>query len=78
MRPQNWSAPGLSVRSRVLVGLLASTWRPLSAQVPVGPAGVEAARLLFERVLAHASPPLPQNVYVPVEDRDAAGRVVRG
>lgn len=78
MRLQNWSAPGLSLRSRATMNLLAATWRPLTYLIPDNRAGVLTARALIKGALAVASPPLPAATFERVTHQAATGRVVRG
>ncbi|HJQ05819.1 MAG TPA: alpha/beta hydrolase [Nocardioides sp.] len=76
MRLQNWAAPGLSLRSRVAMGLLGTTWRPLTHCLPAGRQGARISRTLIARGLALASPPVPGATFERVEE--GTGPIVRG
>lgn len=78
MRLQNWAPPGISRRSRVTIGLLAKTWRPVSHLAPPTPMAIRAARGLLMGGLAVASPPVPGSTFTRVEHPGREGRRVRG
>ncbi|GAA3950665.1 alpha/beta hydrolase [Gordonia caeni] len=78
MRLQNWSAPGTSLRTRVVIEALSAVWRPLSSRLPVDPGGIAIGRAMFEFALGRVSPPVPGATFAPVDDRDLDGRCVRG
>ncbi|MFS3130067.1 alpha/beta hydrolase [Nocardioides sp. Bht2] len=78
MRLHNWSAPGLSLRSRITMDVLAATWRPLTAVLPSGRLGTLISRKLIAGGLAFASPPVRGATFTPVEQPSADGPIVRG
>ena len=78
MRLQNWAAPGQSRRSRVLNGVLSSTWLPFSRLVPDHPAFVRFTRGLVARGMAVGSPIAPGSIVERVEVATAGGPTVRG
>ena len=47
MRLHNWPAPGLPLRSRMAMGVLGATWRPLTHLLPPGRLGVRISRGLI-------------------------------
>lgn len=78
MRLQNWRAPGQSLRSRVLIGVLSSTWRPLSALIPETDAGVRLTRGLLARGMSLGSPTVSGTAIERVETPTDAGPIMRG
>ncbi|HWU33102.1 MAG TPA: alpha/beta hydrolase [Marmoricola sp.] len=78
MRLQNWAAPGQSRRSRLLNGVLGTTWLPFSRVVPDHPAFVRFTRGVVARGMAVGSPIVPGSVIDRVEVAATTGPTVRG
>lgn len=78
MRLQNWSAPGLTLRSRVVMGLLESIWRPFTYVVPEGRLGAKVSRTIIQAGMSLASPPVPGSTFEPVAIALADNLTVRG
>lgn len=78
MRLHNWQPPGISRRSRVAIGLIGATWRPLTFVIPPSRAGVRAMRALIAGALSVTSPPVRGTDFVRVDEQVGNGLVVRG
>lgn len=78
MRLHNWSAPGLSRRSSLTIGLLGITWRPATQILPVNKSGVRVARMIFAAALAAGSPTVPGTRFTRVSEVTMGDLEVRG
>lgn len=78
MRLQNWRAPGQSRQSRLLNGVMGSTWLPFSLVIPDSPAAVGFTRGLLARGMALGSPTVPGATIDRVEVTPASGPTIRG
>lgn len=78
MRLHNWSAPGVSLQSRVLADALAATWRPLTHVLPPGRTGAVIGRRLIASLLKVGSPVVPGTTFTRVWQRISTDLVVRG